>query len=644
MSDGRIVIDTSINDDGISEGIRRIARRLNEIEARVSNISNRVNGSLRNGFNNLRLSNSFISSLVLAGTRISAMGVGLTGLIPIIASATTTALGLGASFAAAGVAAGAFGAVAVSALGEVFDKSKEVSELEDKIANAKTTKERIAAQNELNEALAGMTDHQKETMRQLNEFKSFWSGFVDIFEGSVFASFNYGLDALQKILVGLAPAIGATAEVVEDLMLQLNKTIDAGGFQEFFDWLEVNGAEAIRSFATIGGNLIQGFFDILQAFSPIGASIEEGLVDLSERFKEWSAGLAESTSFKNFVDYAKENGPILLETIGNIVDIFKNLITELAPLGAGVLTALKDFTGVIRDEWPTIKETVIGVSIAVGTFVGIMKGLQILSLINALMIAFRTGTLMATLAQWGLNAALLANPITWIVGLIALLVAAGVLLYRNWDTVKEKLGQLWSATKEKFNGIKESMTTAMEKAKSKLTTTFENIRSSASNSFSRCKEAIITPIENAKNKVLEIIEKIKNAFSNMKITIPKPKIPSVSVTAGSKQVGPVSIPYPKFDVTWHKTGGVFTRPVTMGNAGFGDVAEAIVPFSGQHGDRIAELIAKAQNRLGGGGSQRPIELVVNLDGEQVARVSYPHIDSMMVNDFRSKSFLRGGKG
>ena len=52
------------------------------------------------------------------------------------------------------------------------------------------------------------------------------------------------------------------------------------------------------------------------------------------------------------------------------------------------------------------------------------------------MIAGTVATIAATAATWAFNAALLANPLTWIVLGIAALIAALVLLVKHWDTVK----------------------------------------------------------------------------------------------------------------------------------------------------------------------------------------------------------------
>lgn len=76
---------------------------------------------------------------------------------------------------------------------------------------------------------------------------------------------------------------------------------------------------------------------------------------------------------------------------------------------------------------------------------------------NAILKTYRTVALLATTGQLGLNAAMLANPIGLVVIAIGILVGAGVLLYKNFDKIKEKLTQLWTAFKDKFEDIKNTV-------------------------------------------------------------------------------------------------------------------------------------------------------------------------------------------
>lgn len=82
--------------------------------------------------------------------------------------------------------------------------------------------------------------------------------------------------------------------------------------------------------------------------------------------------------------------------------------------------------------------------------------------------AVTAATTAATAAQWALNAAFVATPIGWIVLGLGALVAAGVALYQNWDTVKAKASELWAKATEVFTGIKDSIVGAFDAAKEKV--------------------------------------------------------------------------------------------------------------------------------------------------------------------------------
>ena len=74
----------------------------------------------------------------------------------------------------------------------------------------------------------------------------------------------------------------------------------------------------------------------------------------------------------------------------------------------------------------------------------------------------------ATAAQTGLNAAMSANPVGAVILRIEGAIAVGVLLYKNWDTVKAKAGEVWTSIKTAFGGIRDSITGAFSAAKDKV--------------------------------------------------------------------------------------------------------------------------------------------------------------------------------
>lgn len=64
-----------------------------------------------------------------------------------------------------------------------------------------------------------------------------------------------------------------------------------------------------------------------------------------------------------------------------------------------------------------------------------------------------------------MNLVMMANPAIRIAAAIAALVAAGVLLYKNWDVIREKAAALWDKAKAVFGGIKDAIAGAFDGAK-----------------------------------------------------------------------------------------------------------------------------------------------------------------------------------
>ena len=77
----------------------------------------------------------------------------------------------------------------------------------------------------------------------------------------------------------------------------------------------------------------------------------------------------------------------------------------------------------------------------------------------------KAGLLAHTGAQKLLNLAFVQTPVGWVVLGVMALVAAGVALYKNWDKVKAKAGELWDGIKTVFGGIKDSIVGAFNSAK-----------------------------------------------------------------------------------------------------------------------------------------------------------------------------------
>lgn len=98
----------------------------------------------------------------------------------------------------------------------------------------------------------------------------------------------------------------------------------------------------------------------------------------------------------------------------------------------------------------------------------------------------------ATAATWAFNAALavLTSPITWIIAAIAALIAIGVLLYQNWDTVVEFAKTAWQGLCDFISGICQAIGEFFSGLWTKLQEIFEPIGQWFGEKFQQAWDAI----------------------------------------------------------------------------------------------------------------------------------------------------------
>lgn len=136
----------------------------------------------------------------------------------------------------------------------------------------------------------------------------------------------------------------------------------------------------------------------------------------------------------------------------NILAFTGSLMTGLLPVLTQVTTAMNDAVAWVRDNWATLEPLVIGLTTAIGLYTAalvigktIMLGYAAATALQSIATtAWSVATFTQTVAQSGLNAALLACPITWIilgiVALIAVLFAVAQAVANTSDSVVSGFG------------------------------------------------------------------------------------------------------------------------------------------------------------------------------------------------------------
>lgn len=276
------------------------------------------------------------------------------------------------------------------------------------------------------------------------------------------------------------------------------------------------------------------------ALKQLGTEAEETGLILS------GDAVASAVAFNDQIDKLKGTatqaffsaGAALAETLVPALENLVNIITQ-------VLTWFGNLDGSTQAFIVTVLALVAAIS-------------PILGIVSAL-----TG------AAAALNVAMLPMIATigGIVLAVGAAVAAGVYLYQNWDTIKQKASELWS----------------------NIQTTFENIKSTISEKF-----------ESAKQTVLNAVETIKGAF-NFSWKLPDIKLPHFHVSGGKAPWGfGGQGSLPSISVQWYKkaydNAVLFKEPTVLptlaGLKGFGDGAGSEMVIGT---DKLLEVMSRAGN-------------------------------------------------
>ena len=324
------------------------------------------------------------------------------------------------------------------------------------------------------------------------------------------------------------------------------------------------------------------FYDTIEALSKIDNETErdQKAMDIFGKSADSLAGIIDDggKALKEYGNEAEELGLIMsgdtvdsLNEMSDTIDKAKATIGgSLAQFGATaakvLAPALEKVAGIIgtvteklRNLTPEQTETIMKV-------LGVVAAIAPVLIIGGKIIKL-VGTVTSVLS--GLN------PVTLI---IMAVVAAGILLYKNWDKIKAKAVEIAGKIRETWENVKTSVTNAVTNLKEGVTNAFESIKTTATNIWSKITNTITSKITAAKNTVKNMIDKIKGFFK-FDWKLPELKLPHIKLEKGEWPWGlggEGKLPTVKID--WYKKAYdnpvMFTAPTVMatpqGMKGFGD--------------------------------------------------------------------------
>ncbi len=358
--------------------------------------------------------------------------------------------------------------------------------------------------------------------------------------GSLFKGF-------EKVVVTSAPKISSMLQSLLDIVAPIFETIESV-VDKFGDGLsrvyDEHVAPAIDSIA----NAFNGLIDIIQilwenSWQPFaeflsgvfGVSIE-GISDLLGGGLLATLGLLADAiklvadGFTVFSDWCKENKePILAlitawqtinflswaEQAGGLAGAFELLSSKVSFIVSGIKNLGLALKALTFDKLVSFGETIYLNALYAKDFV-VNSGKTIaqlgktalelgksalawtahtakMGLATAAEFAHSVAAGVATAATWAFNAALavLTSPITLVIAAIAALIAIGVLLYQNWDTVVEFAKTAWQGLCDFISGICQAIGEFFSGLWTKLQEIFEPIGQWFGEKFQQGWDAIV---------------------------------------------------------------------------------------------------------------------------------------------------------
>ena len=276
-------------------------------------------------------------------------------------------------------------------------------------------------------------------------------------------------DMIAQRMPGFSAAVQAHMGVGSEAMYEMlrNGEITTA---DFLDVMEDFAGGMADAYADSWSGMVQ---NTLANVGIIGETILGGVFEQS---KESIAEFLDYLRSDDLREWAQETGVVIGEVFTNLIETVKD--------------AIEWWTG-LDDSTKNLIKTLAGIVVAIGPILIIVSKL----ITTIIKVHKWFGMLKTAAGIMGGAIGAISAPVAIAIGAIAAIIAIGVTLWKNWDTIKEKAGQLGQFLSEAWGNIK--------------TTT------------SSIWEGITDAVKGAVNGIIGAINGMINALNGVKINIPK---------------------------------------------------------------------------------------------------------------------------
>lgn len=457
----------------------------------------------------------------------------IAGLVPAIMAVLNAVgvlgggiLGLAGAFSIAGAGAVAFGAMAISAIKMLKDgtlqATKETRAYQSALNGVKTTWQDIIKHNQaqifntlanglntiktaliaLKPFISGVAQSMEQASQKVLKwaqnsqtaqkfFNMMNTTGVKTFDALLSASGRFG-DGLVNVFTQLAP-----------LFLWVANGLDSLG-QKFQNWANsVAGQNAIQAFieytktnlpklGQIFGNVFSGIGNLMIAFGQNSSNIFDWLVKLTSQFRAWSEQVGQSQGFKDFISYVQENGPTIMQLIGNIVKALVAFGTAMAPIASKLLDFITNLAGFIAklfETHPAVAQIIGVMGILGGVFWALMApiaavssvlsnvfGMTLLNVVKRILDLTRITGLVSK--AFGLLTGAFTSvswPVLAVIAVIGAFIGILVYLWKTNENFRKTITEAWNGIKTAVSGAIQGVVDWLTQLWGKIQTTLQPI-------------------------------------------------------------------------------------------------------------------------------------------------------------------------
>lgn len=312
----------------------------------------------------------FASELDSADSRMSNLvqtGIALApALVPLSAAVVPAIAGLATQLGAAATAAG----VAVLAFQGVGDALKAVNTY-----HLLPTEQNL---QKMQDALNSLGPAGADFVMFLDSLRPQLEGLQNVARAGLFPGMEDGIRAALTMLPQATSLVQSLATEMGNLTREAGMGLGGQAWTRFIDYIRTDAAPTLHAMGETLGNLATGFANLMVDFAPLSRSFTSGMMRMSAAFRDWTAGLAGSQGFEDFLSYVRESGPLAMRALESIGNALVAIVEAAAPVGHATLPVIT----VLADTLAHIAKSPVG-PVLIGAAAGIAAVSRAVALYNA---------------------------------------------------------------------------------------------------------------------------------------------------------------------------------------------------------------------------------------------------------------------